>query len=172
MRLLEGYVKGRTKEVSLAAMLGALILIGRYITLPIFIPPLHGLEPSVVFYSSAILVLSYPYVWLLSFTMALTSNLPLPAFPTWLIGFHIFYFLSRLMGLRRARYFSFFCSPIVGIILLIEFGWLGILPFEVFFVPIMVKTFAQGILAVLVVPLIIRVLEEFSVIEMGKERIV
>jgi len=164
VKLLEGYVKNRTLEFTLAAMFGALVLISRQIALPIFIPPLKGLDPSGIFYSSMLLVLSYPYIWLFSGILAFTSVMPLPAFPCWAIGFHIFYFLSRLIGLRWARYFSFFSSPINGIVTLIIFGWLKIFPFNVFFIPVMTKTLSQGVLAFMLVPLIIKLLEKFGVI--------
>lgn len=159
-----GEVKSRTTQIVLAAVFTAGIFIARQITLPIFPPPLKGVEPSGIFYSSALLVLPYPYVWWFSTILTLTTVLALPAFPGWLVGFHIFYILGRLTGLKKARYLSFFASPINGLVMIVIFNFLGIMPLEMFFVPIMTKTFLQGLLALTSVPFIIKLLKKLGIV--------
>lgn len=159
-----GRVKSRTAQIVLAAAFSVGVLISRYITLPIFPPPLKGVEPSAIFYSSALLVLPYPYIWLFATILTLTSVIPFPAFAGWVAGLHVFYFLGRLMGLRKARYFSFFASPINGLAMVVVFGLPGIMPFEMFFVPIMVKTSLQGLLTLTFVPFILRFLKWLGVV--------
>jgi len=169
VKLLEGYVKNRTKEAALAAVLFALAIVARYLVIPLFIPPIHGLSCSVIFYTISVLVLSYPYILILSFLLSMTSNSSFLVFPVFVVSFTIFFFLSKLMGLKRVKYYTFFSSPLNSLVYLtinpLIGSPLGPLCWQTHLIPLMTLSSAQGVLAVIVVPYIIKIMEKFSIIE-------
>lgn len=170
MKLLEGYVENRTKEAALAAILAALTVVGRSISIPIFIPPLHGLDVAIAFWSLAVIVLSYPYVFLIAFMMTLTSSLALIIFPGYVISLSILYFINRAIGFKRAKYFSFFASIINMIVWLTFWGPLvapELSVIKILLVPMSIKSVAQGMVAVILVPILLKTLEVFSFVDLS-----
>lgn len=162
MKLLEGYVKNRTREAALAAVFGALFLIVRTIRVPI-LPPLIIVDFSICFWSSAVLFLSYFYLWVFALLMSITSTLP-PSIIGTLVGMHIIYFLNKLIG-RKGIYLCFFASIFNGIANTFILNYLKIINLWPIFPTLMVKMIIQGIGAVILVPIIFNFLERFNVIE-------
>ena len=169
MKLLEGYMENRTKEMALAAILLALTYIGRFIVIPLFIPPIHGLECTVIFWTTGILLLSYPYVWLFVFMMSITSSIGLVAMPMFAVYYNLFFILSRIMGLKRARYACLVGQMSTGVIGAFMFDIMGFASWRIIIIPGMIKVTSQAVLAFFTVPIILKSLNILHVFEFDSE---
>lgn len=129
MKLLEGYVKNRTKEAALAAMLMALFFVGR--TFKIQILPFFLLDISGIIVFTAASVFSWPYTIIFSL-VTLYQGSTIFMFPAFIIGTQVTFILSRLVGKKWAAHTPVFgdltCCISNGIILHV----VGILDFRAF----------------------------------------
>jgi len=164
MKILKGYVENRTREVALAAMLGALALVARKITIPI--APFGGIECSIIFWATIVLVLSYPYVWWVAAIIGLTSGFGILTVPGTLIGQTVFYFLVKFAGIKRGKYLSFFGTTFTVIFSCPILAYIGVWPPGVF-MPAVIKSFVQGLIAIIMVPPFLRLLEKLNFVDFG-----
>jgi len=117
MKMLEGYVKNRTKETALAAILIALFFVVR--SFKIMLTPVFGVGLGATIIFAATSILSWPYTIVFSFASSYRSATIFTGL-AYLAGTQVVFFLSKAVGMKRARY-----VPVVGdIIAIAVYGWL------------------------------------------------
>jgi len=162
MKLLEGYVENRTLEAALAAMLGALCVVGRSIKVPIY--GVCMMDFGTTFWVVSILVLSYPYVWMFSILLSLTSTIPTPAMLVFLFALNTAYFIRRIAGLKSKWVIPLLPYAVtLGDIIFLLYG-LKLLPFEVYIGPALFQATLGVIQVIIMVPIIMTSLEKFGVV--------
>lgn len=102
MKLLEGYVKNRTKEASIAAVYMALFFVFRTFNVPI--PFFHwSLALTPVFAAASFL--SWPYTIVFSLATNYGASTPFACIAIF-IGSQFIFFTSKLVGKNRAQHIT------------------------------------------------------------------
>ena len=106
MKLLEGYVKNKTKEAALAALLMTLTIVSRNYRI-VVVPGLFSFDISNAFHFAAASMLAWGYTVVLSLgTLYFATNLISPV--AFFVAAQVIFFLSKIVGRKRAQYTGIF----------------------------------------------------------------
>lgn len=150
MKLLEGYVKNRTKEASLAAMMIALYFVTKPYKLQV-VPGVMALDLSGTIILTSASIFSWPYTLVFSFMHLYMGSSPF-AVISWLVATNTVFFLSKMVKKEWRQYTPIFGQitgfPAMGLVLHLA----GVMNFRVYAVtmplPILVAslgTFIGGL---------------------------
>lgn len=166
MKLLEGYVKNRTKEIALTAIFTSLYVATRQFTIVIF--PTVFIRPCGFFAYMPVTFLPWTYTWVVPVIVAFTSEEPVGSFFALLAGVQVAYFSSRLLGKHKmlslllATYVANFVAVYVR-------SLMGLIPFFLGVFMGLFKATTTAIACLILAPPVWRLLENMGIIKFSEE---
>jgi len=166
MKLLEGYVENRTKEIALAAIFAALFFVTRQIKIDIF--PTVSIRICAIFAYVPVMFLSWQYTWIVPIIAAFTSPEPVGSTIGLSAAIQVSYFSSRL--LKKYRTISVILSSFTAnLTALFIRASMGLFPFHVALPLYLFKATTLSLTAIVLVPPIWRILEYSDVFNFIQE---
>lgn len=161
MKILQGYVGNRTKEITLAAVFAAFYVITRQIKIDVF--PTVSIRICGVFAYIPAMFLPWMFTWIVPFIVSFTSVEPVGSFFALSVGVQVAYFSSRLLKRYNvlSLLFATYAANLTGCTVRVL---MGVIPLGVSFPIYMFKATVMAAACLVLAPPILRSFKSLGII--------